>query len=48
MIHGDRYTGETFPAGENARGFRLCLSAAARTVIGNGLDLLGIRRTEEI
>ncbi|MBO4366943.1 MAG: arginine--tRNA ligase [Clostridia bacterium] len=35
-------------AEENARGFRLCLSAAARTVIGNGLDLLGIRRTEEI
>ena len=35
-------------AEENARGFRLCLSAATRTVIGNGLDLLGIRRTEEI
>ncbi|MBP5230379.1 MAG: arginine--tRNA ligase [Clostridia bacterium] len=31
-----------------AREFRLRLSAAARTVIGNGLDLLGIRRTEEI
>lgn len=35
-------------AEENARGFRLGLSEAARTVIGNGLDLLGIRRTEEI
>ncbi len=33
---------------EDARVFRVRLSAATRTVIGNGLDLLGIRRTEEI
>lgn len=33
---------------EDARDFRVRLSAATRTVIGNGLDLLGIRRTEEI
>lgn len=31
-----------------ARSFRLKVSAATHTVIGNGLDLLGIRRTEEI
>ena len=35
-------------AEDDAREFRLQLSAASRTVIGNGLDLLGIRRTEEI
>lgn len=35
-------------AEEEAREYRLRLSAATRTVIGNGLDLLGIRRTEEI
>ncbi len=34
--------------GEDARVFRVRLSAATHTVIGNGLDLLGIRRTEEI
>lgn len=32
----------------SARAFRLKLAAASHTVIGNGLDLLGIRRTEEI
>lgn len=31
-----------------ARAFRCKLAAATHTVIGNGLDLLGIRRTEEI
>jgi arginyl-tRNA synthetase len=30
------------------RTFRIKLAAATHTVIGNGLDLLGIRRTEEI
>lgn len=33
---------------EDERTFRVRLSAATHTVIGNGLDLLGIRRTEEI
>ena len=33
---------------EDARIFRVRLAAATHTVIGNGLDLLGIRRTEEI
>ena len=32
----------------DARTFRIKLAAATHTVIGNGLDLLGIRRTEEI
>lgn len=32
----------------SARNFRIRLAAATHTVIGNGLDLLGIRRTEEI
>lgn len=31
-----------------SRVFRIKLAAATHTVIGNGLDLLGIRRTEEI